>query len=330
MSLNPPVPPPVETILERERIIRERENHGDGGGLGPRPNGGTNVVEGSLTSQTFEAPREVEQPNSNFETLSQNKDSDSAIEASDKPSTTQGLKSQGNFVDQVDSEPANPNEVRSKDTVRTDSSGAGAPFEASSSLPLSLMPPTLPGPSNPVGLGQDDASRASGSSKIAKARTSEFPQEPSKFPQTTSLRNELVRKPQKQLKDQNANQQDRSGTVAKRKRKKAPVKKKQGASNKSKKAKQTETAVMKQVPIARLHAPDLVRPQPSDGPLGPLEVAIPENFFPGDKLTVEDPRDLKKYLITIPPNATAGSVLHVDVQMMKRHQLNSGFADQMP
>ena len=61
--------------------------------------------------------------------------------------------------------------------------------------------------------------------------------------------------------------------------------------------------------------------RPPEAPqIGPLEVAVPHNFFPGDRLTVEDPRDLRKYLVTIPPNARPGSILHVNVGMLRKQQ----------
>ena len=49
---------------------------------------------------------------------------------------------------------------------------------------------------------------------------------------------------------------------------------------------------------------------------GPLEVVVPNGFKGGDRLTVEDPRDMRKYMITIPKNAVAGNVLHVNVHML--------------
>ena len=49
---------------------------------------------------------------------------------------------------------------------------------------------------------------------------------------------------------------------------------------------------------------------------GPLEVVVPNGFKGGDRLTVEDPRDMRKYMITIPRNAVAGNILHVNVHML--------------
>ena len=109
--------------------------------------------------------------------------------------------------------------------------------------------------------------------------------------------------------------------IAKRKRKKAATKKRSGSNGnqRAKKAKQSSPNTNHDTMLNR-HSGNGLRAQPR----GPLEVAIPPNFFPGDKLTVEDPRDLKKYLVTIPPNAREGSVLHVDVQMLQQHQLGDG------
>ena len=49
---------------------------------------------------------------------------------------------------------------------------------------------------------------------------------------------------------------------------------------------------------------------------GPLEVVVPKGFKGGDRLTVEDPRDMRQYMITIPKNAVAGNILHVNVHML--------------
>ena len=53
---------------------------------------------------------------------------------------------------------------------------------------------------------------------------------------------------------------------------------------------------------------------------GPLEVVVPKGFKGGDRLTVEDPRDMRQYMITIPKNAVAGNVLHVNVHMLDEVQ----------
>ena len=161
----------------------------------------------------------MQQPTTTFETLSQSKGPEA-----------QRFTPEGNNHDQANSKPANVNEARPNNTPPTDSSGAGAASEASRSLPLELLPPNLPGPSNQLVVNQSPKSSAVESKKIAKHRLREFPLAPSDFPQTAGSSKESVVKPPEQLTGQNANHHDRSGTIAKRKRKKAPVKKKQGAS----------------------------------------------------------------------------------------------------
>ena len=58
------------------------------------------------------------------------------------------------------------------------------------------------------------------------------------------------------------------------------------------------------------------KPQKVPPAEGPLEVVVPKNFTSGDQLTVEDPRDKKRYLIRIPQNASEGSILHINVNMV--------------